>query len=180
MLTETTLAIRVLEMVGASEDELPLARIISQIPTAVDRLGQRISDGLLPEWTEALRKEFTVTAIAGEADISQLYSSGLISTALKLSKVYQPNDTRQSEWLPDRQSVEIMARSGFPVVAREGSKLVFGDSAGSAGTTAGTVTLRGVAIPVASDGTIDLPKPVESALLDEVAQIVSGAERKAA
>jgi septum formation inhibitor MinC len=176
--TETTLATRVLELLGASEQDLPLPRVVSQIPVAVDRLGERFARGELKEHVETLRQTFTVTATAGEADISALFApaQGLVSTAVRLAKVYQPSDTQESEWEPDRLAVTVMARQGFPVVAREGNVLVFGDSTGATGTTAGDVTIKGLAIPVQADGTIDVPNPVGSALIDELAAVFAPAK----
>jgi hypothetical protein len=178
MLNETTIYTRVLELLGASESDLPSGRVISQIPTAVDRLGERLAKGEFPEHVEALRKEFTVTAADGEVDISALYATdgGLVSTALRLAKVYQGTDSQESEWQPDRLGVSIMARQGFPVVAREGSKLVFGDSAGATGTFAGDVRILGLAIPVMADGTIDVPNPIGTALIDELAALFAPAK----
>jgi hypothetical protein len=172
MLNENLIATRVLEQVGATEDALPFSRIISQIPTAIDRLAEKIVQGEMPEWADSLRKEFTATATNGEVDISSLFAAdeGLLSTSLHLASVFQGDSSRESEWLPDRTSVEIMARDGFPVVAREGSTLILGDASGGVGSYSGDVTIRGLAIPYAS-GVIDIPKPIESAFLNELAMI---------
>lgn len=166
-----------MEQLGASESDLPFPRIISQIPTAIDRLGEKIVQGELSEWVNSLKREFTVTAANGEVDISSLFArnEGLLSTALHLANVFQGADTRESEWLPDRASVEIMARNGFPVVAGEGSKLIFGDSSGQTGSLNGDVIIRGVAIPYDENG-VDVPPPIESALLNELALIFAGGE----
>jgi hypothetical protein len=72
-----------------------------------------------------------------------------------------------------------MARDGFPVVAREGAELIFGDASGGVGTLNGSVKIEGIAISY-SGGEVDIPKPIESALLNELAQIVSGQKQEAA
>jgi hypothetical protein len=181
LLNETLIATRVLEQVGALESDLPFSRIISQIPTAIDRLAERIAQGEMPEWVDSLRKEFTVTATGGEADISALFApdQGLIPTSLHLANIFQGTNARESEWLPDRKAVTLMARKGFPVVAREGARLIFGDANGGVGTLNASVKIRGLAIPVSS-GVVDIPKPVESAFLNDLAQIVSGPQQEAA
>lgn len=153
-------------------------RIVPLIPAAIDRLGEKLASGEFPEWAESQRVEFTVTAAAGEVDISSLYADGLVPSALKLAKVYQGDDTQASEWLPDRQAVALMAREGFPVVAREGSTLVFGDSDGGVGTLADDVVIRAVALPVESDGSIDWVAPAESALIDELVGMLTVPEKQ--
>jgi hypothetical protein len=145
------------------------------IPDAVRRVvAQAFEEGDHAR-LESLRRTFTVTAADGEADISGLLTAakGLYPDALNMAEV-RDADGNRFEWEPDRQAVTLMARQGFPTVAREGSTLIFSDTAGLTGTFAGDVTVEAFGVGY-ENGVVDLPEALEPALVDALVDLVQGA-----
>lgn len=145
------------------------------IPAAVRRVVAKAFEEGDRARLASLRRTYTVTAAAGEADISALLTDaqGLYPDALNTAEV-RDADGNRFEWEPDRQGVEVMARPGFPVVARDGSTLVFGDADGALRTFAGDVTLSAVGLPYAN-GAVDIDEALESAVVDALVDLAEGA-----
>jgi hypothetical protein len=151
------------------------------VPSAVRRV---IESALLSgdrRRLESLRQTYTVTASGGEADISSLLdaTNGLHPDLLGEAEITDASTGKRFEWEPDRAALSIMARSGFPCVAREGSTLVFSDADGALGTFSSDVDIRGYGVGYAN-GVIDIAETLEPAVLDALVGIATGAKAEEA
>jgi hypothetical protein len=124
---------------------------------------------------ESLRREYTLTAADGEADITTLLTEaeGLYPDALAEAEV-RDSEGRRFEWQRDRGGVELMAREDFPVVGREGSTLHFGGADGETETYSGGVTVFAYGVTY-SNGVVGIPEVLEPALVDALVDLVQGA-----
>lgn len=168
---------------GVKDEPSIIPRLIPLIPVALSKVVSQIIASGDMELIETLRRDFTAVTVDGEADLTPLLlaTQGLAPDALGLAEVYHAASPYQATWHPDRTAVAVMAGIGFLNVAREGTKLILSDPAtGTTGTLDGTVTIRGVGVPVTTAGSIDIPLRLEGLLVETLAEMVSPRPREKA
>jgi hypothetical protein len=175
VISENKLATLALERLGASESQIPLPRLISLVPMAVRKVVSDAFEKGGRARLESLRRTYTVTATAGEADISPLLTAaqGLYPDALGQSEVRDASTGRRFEWQADRDGVRIMARVGFPCVAGEDSTLILSDMDGTLGTFAGDINILAAGVSY-SAGNVDIDEVLEPAVVDALVELVQG------
>jgi hypothetical protein len=170
-INESTAAQRTLEALGLTEEAMPLPRVVALIPLALARLVTLARTD--PEVREALRREFSLTAAAGRAELTDAITAGLAVDELRTAQLYLPSGLGPAEWEPDRETLGLMAEVGHFGFAREGSALYFSDPVtGAVGTLSGEVTMRALATPTITAGTINIAPRLAPVLVGELSALV--------
>lgn len=173
MLNETTLALRAMELAGLPETELP--RVISQIPAALELLGEEVKNS--PNYAD-MQTDFTAAPVAGLLDLSAidgiLFDMG--RSTVRVSATGQrltPVDdllTLQDGRLP----------SDAVYYAQEGRGLRFRSTTPSLTDYATPVKVRANYEPSLTDVTRPVPVRFEGRAVATLAGLVSPAARKEA